>query len=241
MPELTSFAPAEEIAADAAHTGVAASVSASRPLVATLRLDADRVVVSVCGELDLDNSERLRGTLRDALSRSVRGVDLDLAEVSFCDCSALNILLGLRRRALKQAKTVTIRTASPVVDRLLALSGTRNLFAGGPVHRDGQHATAARSEDAETAEELRIEVAQLRRAMQTRQPIDLARGILMAAFRLSSDEAWSVLVATSQNTNTKLHSVAGELITAVKGGVLADDVQEQLTAAVDKVTSAPGY
>ncbi|MET9831175.1 ANTAR domain-containing protein [Streptomyces sp. NPDC006385] len=206
-------------------------------LVTTLRLDGDRVGVKVCGELDLDSSEPLRSALREALSRSVRGVDLDLEGVSFCDCSALNILLNLRHRALKQDKTVTIHSTSAVVDRLLTLTGTRTLFAR--PDPDGQDTpTAPQPQDADAAEELRIEVAQLRRAMQTRPTIDLARGILMASFRLTSDEAWSVLVSASQNTNTKLHSLAGDLVTAVKGGALPEEVQEHLSAAVVKVTAA---
>ncbi|MBT2676182.1 ANTAR domain-containing protein [Streptomyces sp. ISL-14] len=97
------------------------------------------------------------------------------------------------------------------------------------------------TQDMETSEgadyDLRIEVAQLRRAMQTRPTIDLARGILMASFSLSSEEAWMVLVAASQNTNTKLHSLAGDLVTAVKGDALPEAVQEQLSSAVARVNS----
>ncbi|MFJ8536946.1 ANTAR domain-containing protein [Streptomyces sp. NPDC093591] len=219
--------------------------------------DGDRITVKVGGELDLDSSERLRGVLREALSRSVHGIDLDLGGVTFCDCSALNILLTLRRRALEQAKTITIQHASTEVDRLLALTGTQPLFARpGP---DGQGAPVQyvqdtepqemetqgmQTRDMETAEDadydLRIEVAQLRRAMQTRPTIDLARGILMASFSLSSEEAWTVLVAASQNTNTKLHSLAGDLVTAVKGDALPDAVQEQLSSAVARVNSGVG-
>ncbi|WP_370253028.1 ANTAR domain-containing protein [Streptomyces sp. V4I8] len=199
--------------------------------------------MTVSGELDLDASERLRSVLRDALSRSVRGIELDLQGVSFCDCSALNILLYLRNRALEQSKTVVIHSTSAVVDRLLTLTSTHALFG----HPDPDEEAAAGhaqeaaqdqgvSEDAH--HDLRIEVAQLRRAMQTRPTIDLARGILMASFSLSSDEAWTVLVTASQNTNTKLHSLAGDLVTAVKGDALSDELQEHLSAAVARISSA---
>ncbi len=227
MPELTSVA----------HADVEPAVSARCPLVTTLRFDGDRAVVKVRGELDLDNSERLRGVLREALSRSARGIELDLADVSFCDCSTLDILLSVRRQALKQAKTVTVRSTGAVVDRLLALTGTRTLFARSDPDRQRASDPHPR-QDAQATEELRIEVAQLRRAMRTRPTIDLARGILMASFRLDSDEAWTVLVSASQNTNTKLHSLADELVTAVKGGPLSEETRERLSAAVDKVTSA---
>lgn len=247
MPELASSAqPPEGGAADRATVGTPA-VSPLYALVTTVRPGGDRLLVKVDGELDLDASERFRGVLREALSRSVRGIDLDLEGVSFCDCAALNILLYLRHRALEQSKTVVIHSASAAVDRLLILTGTRPLF--GSAAPDGEVAPAAQAQDtardggadeegSESAhDDLRIEVAQLRRAMQTRPTIDLARGILMASFSLSSDEAWTVLVTASQNTNTKLHSLAGDLVTAVKGDALPDEVQEHLSAAVARIGS----
>lgn len=247
MPELASSAqPPDGGAADRATVGTPA-VSPLYALVTTARPDGDRLLVKVSGELDLDASERFRAVLREALSRSVRGIDLDLEDVSFCDCSTLNVLLHLRHRALERSKTVVVHSSSAAVDRLLTLTGTRPLFGGGAP--DGEPATTVRfrdtAQDGDPDEEafeddhqdLRIEVAQLRRAMQTRPTIDLARGILMASFSLSSDEAWTVLVTASQNTNTKLHSLAGDLVTAVKGDALPDEVQEHLSAAVARVGS----
>ncbi|MEU0675780.1 ANTAR domain-containing protein [Streptomyces sp. NPDC006172] len=210
----------------------------------TLRPDGDRVVVEVRGELDLDSCERLAHVLRAALTEAADGVDLDLGEVLFCDCSALNTLLGVRERGLKQGKTVALRAAGPVVARLLTLTGTDTLFPAPPPTRaralgdPDQGGTGPRDPD-DVEQELRIEVVQLRRAMETRPVIDLARGILMASFALSADDAWRVLVEASQRTNTKLHHLAGELVTAVQGSPPADDVQEQLAAAVAKVRSLP--
>jgi anti-anti-sigma factor len=254
MPEFASSAqPPGGSAVDRANTAGAPAVSPlCAALVTTVRSDGDRVMVKVSGELDLDASDGFRNALREALSRSVRGIDLDLQGVSFCDCSALNILLHLRQRALEQSKTVAIHSTGTVVDRLLTLTGTHTLF--GRPDPDGE-ATAARhaqdaaqdpAQDPEASEDahhdLRIEVAQLRRAMQTRPTIDLARGILMASFSLSSEEAWSVLVTASQTTNTKLHSLAGDLVTAVKGDALPDEVQQHLSAAVVRISSTvPEY
>lgn len=39
----------------------------------------------------------------------------------------------------------------------------------------------------------------------------------MASFGLSPEQAWEVLVAVSQNANTKLHHVAEEIVGAVTG------------------------
>jgi anti-anti-sigma factor len=238
MPELTaSTQPSAEGGDGSTTTTGVTAVKSTHALTTALRPDGDRVGVKVCGELDLDTSEQFRGALREALGRSVRGVDLDLRGVSFCDCAALNILLGLRQRALRQGKTVAIHTSGTAVDRLLALTGTRALFAD----PDGPGAAAEDAEESEDFDQdLRIEVAQLRRAMQTRPTIDLARGILMATFGLSSEDAWTVLVAASQNTNTKLHTLAGDMVAAVKGEALPEEVRDQLSSAVAKVNSPAG-
>ncbi|MER7399376.1 ANTAR domain-containing protein [Streptomyces sp. NPDC000151] len=99
----------------------------------------------------------------------------------------------------------------------------------------------------DTDQDLRALVAQLRRAMQTRPTIDLARGILMASFGLSPEAAWDVLVAASQNTNTKLHRLAGELVGTAQGSTLSEAVHHELRVAVAKahttlpnVTPQPG-
>ncbi|WP_369251353.1 ANTAR domain-containing protein [Streptomyces sp. R41] len=182
----------------------------------------DRVLVVVSGDLDIDTDQILQSALRDALAGSLSGVDLDLGGVEFCDCSGLNVLLRMRRRALAEAKTVAIRTAGDSVERLLDLTRTRPLFAW--TNEDTQY------DDAD--QDLRIELLQLRQALQTRPVIDLARGVLMATFALSAEDAWKVLVTISQRTNTKLRHVAQDLVNSVNGDPLPEPQQQQLAAAV---------
>ncbi|MER5386151.1 STAS domain-containing protein [Streptomyces sp. NPDC002688] len=183
-----------------------------------------RTLVTVAGEIDIDCAQQLQRSLCDALAQAPQGLDLDLSRVYFCDCSGLRVLLRLRRLAHAEGKTVRIRVAGPAVARLLMLTGTAPLFA----HRDG---VAPRMDgNSETA--LRAEVVDLKRAMRTRPGIDLARGVLMASFGLSVEEAWSVLVEVSQRTNTKLHDLADKLVGAVTGEPLPDHVQRQISAVV---------
>ncbi|MFD5156890.1 ANTAR domain-containing protein [Streptomyces hawaiiensis] len=194
--------------------------------------DGDRLTVTVWGELDL-GSRRLLPELYDMLTLSGGGIDLCLDAVGFCDCSGLNTLLDLRSRAVDQGKTVTVRSCGVAVERLLDLTGTRELFAD--TSRPESAAPPASPDpdpQDKIGQDLRAEVAQLRRAMQTRPTIDLARGILMASFGLSPEAAWSVLVRTSQNTNTKLHDLAHDLVGSVHGSTLPEQVQRQLAAAV---------
>ncbi|WP_416970922.1 ANTAR domain-containing protein [Streptomyces sp. 4F14] len=194
------------------------------PSVST-HLDGDRVLVTIAGELCLDDSASLERILRAALREPVRRVELDLGKLEFWDCSALNALLTARREALAADKEFAVTAVSPVAERLLALTDTRPLLVPDPGPQD---------------EELRSEVTQLRRAMQTRPDIDLARGILMASFGLSPDEAWDVLVMASQNTNTKLHRLASNVVTTVQGTPLPDPVRHHLTAAVARVSPPDG-
>ncbi|MCX4997557.1 ANTAR domain-containing protein [Streptomyces longwoodensis] len=212
--------------------GVSAVRAAPGPVI-DVRPEGDRAVVRVRGDLDLDATRPLERGLRTALVSSVHGVDLDLSEVGFCDCSALNVLLAARRRALVEGKTLDLRATAPTVDRVLDLTGTRSLFA------DPDRATE-QGADGEALRELRVEVVQLRRAMQTRPVIDLARGILMASFGLSSEEAWRVLVTASQHANTKLHHLARDIVSTAEGGEPREQIRDQLAAAVTRVrTESP--
>lgn len=222
---------------EAVMTEAASTVRSSSAADIGVQPDGDRMTVIVRGELDLEGAPELERVLRAALGRSVRGVDLDLSGVEFWDCSALNILLGLRERALRDGKALLVRSAGPVAERLLNLTGTYSLFA--PADEDDESVPSAPDEieDESMLQDLRIEVVQLRRAMQTRPTIDLARGILMASFGLRPEDAWEVLVMASQNTNTKLHNLASDLVGTVSGEALNESVQKQLSAAVAKVTS----
>ncbi|MFD5269671.1 anti-sigma factor antagonist [Streptomyces sp. NPDC058335] len=234
--------PAYDAEGDAGAGGLRAEASGAphaRPLPEiALRAEGERVAVEIDGELDLESAEQLEHALRAALAAAVGAVDLDLAGVTFCDCAALNVLLEARERGLRQGKPVVIRSAAPVVERLLDLTGTAPLFAGtdpDPHHDDD---APVPPEDHGGEQDLRVEVVQLRRAMQTRPVIDLARGILMASFALSAQDAWRVLVDASQHTNTKLHHLAHDLVDAVEGDPPPEAVQEQVAAAVARVRSA---
>lgn len=210
----------------------------------SLHARGERVAVEVHGELDLDATEQLERALRAALAAAVGAVELDLGAVVFCDCAALNVLIELRGQALRHGKKVVVRSAAPAVERLLELTGTAQLFADADADADpdphpADDALAPGPPRGPGGErDLRAEVVQLRRAMRTRPVIDLARGILMASFALSAQDAWRVLVDASQHTNTKLHRLARDLVGAVEGDPPSEALREQVAAAVARVRSA---
>ncbi|WP_405969475.1 ANTAR domain-containing protein [Streptomyces sp. NBC_00988] len=223
------------------------SVSASLKIVT--RPAGVRTVVVVSGEIDIDTEQVVRSALRLALARSSGGLDLDLAGVGFCDCAGLNVLLSVRGIALTDGKTLGVRALSAGVERLFALTDTSSLFSPvpGPTAADGvvdtrrehsptTHDLMEENGVSDEAEELRVEVGQLKRAMQTRPVIDLARGVLMASFGLSREDAWSVLVDVSQRSNTKLHQLAEELVDSVNGAPLPEPLQQRISTAVAEIS-----
>lgn len=58
-------------------------------------------------------------------------------------------------------------------------------------------------------------IDQLTEALTSRSVIDQAKGALRAVHGCSEDEAFQRLVKESQNTNTKLHTVAGSFLTSL--------------------------
>ncbi|MEU8868761.1 ANTAR domain-containing protein [Streptomyces umbrinus] len=77
------------------------------------------------------------------------------------------------------------------------------------------------------------EAQQLRRAMKSRPTIDMARGILMTACSCNPDDAWELLVAVSQNSNTKLHEVAEAVVaTTTRQEPMPKKFQQHLATAL---------
>ena len=81
------------------------------------------VVVMARGEIDLDTAPSLGRALADAL-RAHRDVVLDLTEVTFMDCTDLNVLLAAREQADLHGRRFTVHGAGHRVERLLELTGT---------------------------------------------------------------------------------------------------------------------
>lgn len=77
-----------------------------------------------------------------------------------------------------------------------------------------------------------VELEQLRTAMQTRPTIDRASGVLMAAYGLTPDDAWEILVTVSQHSNTKLRTVAAEIEASPREGLTDGRLRTEIEAAI---------
>ena len=89
-------------------------------------------------------------------------------------------------------------------DRLNGVDGTQD-----PALRLPLEAGSAASSALIQAQE---EVTNLRRALESRTEIGVALGILVERHKWSRDQAFRWLSALSQNTNTKVVELAGDLI-----------------------------
>lgn len=94
--------------------------------------DTHETVVVMRGEIDYDCEEACQSSLTHALSGSARGIAIDLSKVTFFACSSVKILLAVRRLALQQGKTISLRATSPAAHRVLELSGILHHFATTP-------------------------------------------------------------------------------------------------------------
>ncbi|MEU6892477.1 STAS domain-containing protein [Streptomyces sp. NPDC046557] len=100
--------------------------------VTTSRSDG-RITVAVTGEIDIATAPLLAEALTEALADGATRIEADFSDVSFCDCSGLNVLLRAERDARAGGRTLRVaRVRSPQVRRLLEMTGTTTITAEEP-------------------------------------------------------------------------------------------------------------
>jgi anti-sigma B factor antagonist len=88
-----------------------------------VRREADRVVVSLEGELDMASAPLLRDAIEGADREASSTLVLDLQELRFIDSSGLRMILWARGRCQDRAYEFALTPGSEQVQRLLAISG----------------------------------------------------------------------------------------------------------------------
>ncbi|MFI2377365.1 ANTAR domain-containing protein [Streptomyces sp. NPDC018964] len=205
------------------------------------RTDADRALLTPRGEL-------VRGCARvlaEKLARLPAGtarVDVDMSGVRFMDTGGLEFLEVLRDHGRRRSVPVTATRWNGQPRRVLELAGldtTDPLRSPAPQDAPPRDVPAVALEREERLQLLEEEVEQLRRAIVSRPVIDQARGILMATYGCTSDEAWHILREASQLSNTKLRAVAEALTAGVEaqGAPLSEEVRSALSRALARRSS----
>ncbi|MEU3525152.1 ANTAR domain-containing protein [Streptomyces sp. NPDC038707] len=214
----------------------------SAPLAVGVRTEGGRALLGARGELVHGCADTLAGTLA-ALPPGTARVDLDASEVVFLDTAGLTALVTLREYGRRRDVPVSAtgwRGQPRRVLELMGLDPADPLSGTLPTALTDRAASAVAQERAEQLDTLRLEIAQLRHAIDSRPVIDQARGILMAAHTCTPDQAWEILREASQRTNTKLRQVASAVTAsaAPDGTPPPEPLRSALAAAVRRVSTA---
>ena len=81
------------------------------------------------------------------------------------------------------------------------------------------------SEATPPADELRDEVAHLQEAVRSQRAIGMAIGLMSAKYGCSTEQAWRTMLRVSQDSNTKVRTVAHILVVVHDGTADADDIE----------------
>jgi anti-anti-sigma factor len=108
----------------------------------TVAVDANASAVTVVlqGELDLAAHDRLRRAISQAIddaARAGRACAVDLGGVRYIDCSSLRELASLAASARERATQLVIVRPSPIVRRMLRLTGYEGALSVVPVAMSG--------------------------------------------------------------------------------------------------------
>jgi anti-anti-sigma factor len=106
------------------------TVSEEAPLKVLATVDQGVARVTMQGELDLDRADEVAAQLGALPGQGATAVVVDASGLNFIDSSGLRALLGAREQLEEAGATLQVTNLSPAVDRVLGMTGTRELLAG---------------------------------------------------------------------------------------------------------------
>jgi anti-anti-sigma factor len=181
-------------------------------------------IVRVTGPLGPAYATRVRTTVEELLTNDpaeVTIVVLDLTEVSVLTAAGLDVLFAAQRASEDRLDLRIVAATEPV----LAPMQATDVIDRNTVYSSVEEALGT---DREPIGVLRAKLQQRERQLASQPAIEQAKGMLMQDFRLTPDEAFGVLQRLSQDSNTKLRSVAERLVDELQGTV--SDKTAQATA-----------
>jgi stage II sporulation protein AA (anti-sigma F factor antagonist) len=89
-------------------------------------------VITLTGELDLSNTERLYDEIRQVIDNGATEVTCDVAELGFVDSTGISVFLTALRRLGEVGGTFVLRSPTPAVTRTLEIAGVLPFLLGHP-------------------------------------------------------------------------------------------------------------
>lgn len=86
-----------------------------------------QAVVTLPREIDISNAELVSDTLLAVLNRDVSTLVADMTGTTFCACAGVSALARARQRAVANQARLLVATTTPIVLRVLALTGVDRL------------------------------------------------------------------------------------------------------------------
>jgi anti-sigma B factor antagonist len=85
-------------------------------------------VLTVGGDVDLNTAPELLEALNGLVDAGRRALVVDLADVEFCDSSGLSVLVRVRNRLAELGGDLALARATPIVERVLEVTGLAEVF-----------------------------------------------------------------------------------------------------------------
>ena len=92
------------------------------------RIEGDRQVIAVQGEIDLFTAPEFKVALGDAIDAGVNQIVVDLTETGFLDSTALGVLIGAIKRLRTHGGRLTIVNVDPAIAKTFEITGLDQIF-----------------------------------------------------------------------------------------------------------------
>lgn len=90
--------------------------------------DEGDALLFLAGEMDLSHVDALWSTALQALDATPRRLVADLSAVTFLDSAILGVLIRIHRAAGDRGRDVILHRPSPLVQRLLRITGLESMI-----------------------------------------------------------------------------------------------------------------
>ena len=190
----------------------------------------DSVVVAVRGEIDLLTAPGLEALVAALMDRGHLGLVLDLAELDFMDAQGLEVLDAVRARLQSTTGSLTIRSPSTVVRRLLDFAAMTDLVELRPVRTEVTTLGAEQRSDAPAAAG----------AASPPEPADGSQAVL-AALPVATDLVDAALRLVTALTRATVGGADGVSVSLTRHGQLTTvAASDETIAQMDRDQYATG-